>query len=257
MWASSVCSERRNFLRAGTLKNRSRTVMDVPGASAASSQRSILPPAISTRAPVASSEARVSSSSRDTEAMEGSASPRNPSVPMESRSLTSRNLLVAWRSKASMASSRDMPQPSSVTRISRRPPLSTSMRKRVPPASSEFSRSSLRTEAGRSTTSPAAILFAIWSGRTRMRPIQLLYRDSPLRQELACRPQQRQDVPPVSQRLHDHVRFGVDQVVLGLQHEEDLAGSELVFFVFGVQPQLSEIAGFDGQIDTGFTGFHL
>ena len=38
MCASSVWSERRNFLRAGTLKNRSRTVMVVPGARATSSR---------------------------------------------------------------------------------------------------------------------------------------------------------------------------------------------------------------------------
>ena len=53
----------------------------------------------------------------------------SPSVEMESRSLTSRSLLVAWRSKASRASSRSMPQPSSAMRISRRPPDSTSTRK--------------------------------------------------------------------------------------------------------------------------------
>ena len=35
-----------------------------------------------------------------------------PSVAIESRSFTSRSLLVAWRSKASSASSRSMPQPS-------------------------------------------------------------------------------------------------------------------------------------------------
>src|SRR5262245_3824437 len=39
------------------------------------------------------------------------------------------------------------------------------------PASSAFSRSSLTTEAGRSTTSPAAILFARASGSMRMRLI--------------------------------------------------------------------------------------
>src|SRR5579864_380898 len=172
MWASSVCSERRNFFRAGTLKKRSRTVMVVPGARATSSERSILPPATSTRVPVASSEARVSSRKRDTEAMEGRASPRNPRVAMERRSFTSRNLLVAWRSKASMASSRSMPEPSSTMRMRRRPPVSISMRKDVAPASREFSKSSFTTDAGRSTTSPAAILLATWSGRTRMRPIE-------------------------------------------------------------------------------------
>src|ERR1035438_1989624 len=146
--------------------------MAVPPPSAASSQRSILPPAISMRVPVVSSAERVSSSRRETDAMEGSASPRNPRVAMESRSFTSRSLLVAWRSKASSASSRNMPQPSSTTRMSRRPPDSASTRKSVAPASSEFSRSSLTTEAGRSTTSPAAILLATWSGRMRIRPMK-------------------------------------------------------------------------------------
>ena len=42
---------------------------------------------------------------------------------------------------------------------------------RVAPASSEFSSSSLTTEAGRSTTSPAAILLATFSERTWMRPM--------------------------------------------------------------------------------------
>ncbi|SPF32486.1 hypothetical protein SBA4_1160002 [Candidatus Sulfopaludibacter sp. SbA4] len=150
-------------------------MMTVPPPKAASSQRSILPPAISMRVPVVSSAERVSSSSLETDAMEGSASPRNPRVAMESRSFTSRSLLVAWRSKASSASSRSMPQPSSTMRIRRRPPDSTSTRRSVEPASSEFSSSSLTTEAGRSTTSPAAILLATWSGRMRMRPMKLHY----------------------------------------------------------------------------------
>src|SRR5207302_9656421 len=107
-------------------------------------------------------------------------------------------------------------------RISRRPPLSTSIRKRVPPASSEFSRSSLRTEAGLSTTSPAAILFAIWSGRTRMRPIHLLYRDSSLLQELAVGPQQRQYVAAVADRLDHYGRFGTNQILLSCRHQKDL-----------------------------------
>src|SRR5690348_41240 len=70
-----------------------------------------------------------------------------------------------------MASSCPMPQPLSVIAMSFLPPPSTSMRMRVAPASREFSSSSLMTEAGRSTTSPAAILFATLSERTRMRPI--------------------------------------------------------------------------------------
>src|SRR5260370_21618595 len=42
---------------------------------------------------------------------------------------------------------------------------------RVEPASSEFSSNSFTTEAGRSTTSPAAILLATVSERTWMRPM--------------------------------------------------------------------------------------
>ena len=67
------------------------------------------------------------------------------------------SLLVAWRSRASLASSGDMPEPSSVTTIRAAPPPWTSTRTRRAPASTEFSTSSLTTEAGRSTTSPAAI----------------------------------------------------------------------------------------------------
>ena len=89
-------------------------------------------PRSSTRVPVVSSADRVSSSSRETDPMEGSASPRKPSVAdLDSRSLTSCSLLVACRSKASRASSRSMPQPLSEMRMSRRPPFSTSMRTSV------------------------------------------------------------------------------------------------------------------------------
>src|SRR6266700_4075315 len=65
-----------------------------------------------------------------------------------------------------------IPMPLSARRNKRRPPASTSSRNSVAPASSEFSSSSLTTLAGRSTTSPAAILLATLSERTRMRPIR-------------------------------------------------------------------------------------
>src|SRR5208283_2586166 len=108
---------------------------------------------------------------RLTDAIDGSASPRNPRVAILSRSSVLRIFEVAWRSKASMASSRTMPQPSSVTWISFLPPASTLTRIRRAPASRAFSSSSLTTEAGRSTTSPAAILLATFSERTWMRPM--------------------------------------------------------------------------------------
>src|SRR5690554_242141 len=53
-----------------------------------------------------------------------------------------------------------MPRPSSRTRNSFTPPCSTSISMRVAPASRLFSSNSLITEAGRSTTSPAAIWLA-------------------------------------------------------------------------------------------------
>ena len=66
-------------------------------------------------------------------------------------------MLVAWRLKAKASSSPGMPQPLSRTRSSFTPPCSRSISIRSAPASRLFSISSLTTEAGRSTTSPAAI----------------------------------------------------------------------------------------------------
>jgi hypothetical protein len=78
-------------------------------------------------------------------------------------------LLVAWRSSASRASPGVIPQPSSATAIQSRPPPRSSTRTRLAPASSAFSTSSFTTEAGRSTTSPAAIWSISASSRRRTR----------------------------------------------------------------------------------------
>jgi hypothetical protein len=161
----SAAAERRNLARAGTLKNRLRTEMVVPRRRAHPSTPCVWPPLTTTRVPSASRSA-VSSTSRDTEAMEGSASPRNPSVRILARSAGSLILLVACRSSESRASSRPIPQPSSATRISVLPPLRRAISMRPAPASTAFSTSSLTTDAGRSTTSPAAIWLASLSGRT-------------------------------------------------------------------------------------------
>src|ERR1700678_2099219 len=67
-----------------------------------------------------------------------------------------------------------MPQPSSITRISLLPPDSVSMRMERAPASKAFSSNSFTTEAGRSTTSPAAILLATDSGSMRIRLMDVL-----------------------------------------------------------------------------------
>jgi HAMP domain-containing protein len=94
---------------------------------------------------------------RDTDAMLGNASPRKPSVPTRSRSSMFVILLVACRDSARPNSSRSIPHPSSRTRHNRTPPSSISTSTRLAPASRLFSTSSLMMDAGRSTTSPAAI----------------------------------------------------------------------------------------------------
>ena len=89
--------------------------------------------------------------------MEASASPRKPKVAMEFKSSSPTTLLVAWRRKAVGTSSGAMPQPLSVTRIKVTPPRRISTVMMVAPASTAFSTSSLITEDGLSTTSPAAM----------------------------------------------------------------------------------------------------
>ncbi len=100
---------------------------------------------------------RLRRSSLATAATLASASPRKPSVPMSASSLGSRSLLVACRVTANNRSSGWIPRPLSRTAISVKPPSSSSTSTRVDPASIALSTSSLTTEAGRSTTSPAAI----------------------------------------------------------------------------------------------------
>mgnify|MGYP006190696245 CR=1 FL=1 len=63
--------------------------------------------------PATASASRVTMRNRETLAMLGTASPRNPKVRISARSPELRSLLVACRSNESRASSRDMPQPSS------------------------------------------------------------------------------------------------------------------------------------------------
>src|SRR4029453_4358729 len=86
------------------------------------------------------------------------------------RSSDRRILLVACRSMASRASSGSIPSPSSSTRTCLLPPSSTWIATRRAPASMAFSTSSLTTDAGRSTTSPAAIWLARSGGRRVTRP---------------------------------------------------------------------------------------
>ena len=184
MRAPSVWFVLRNFLRAGVLKKRSSTLTVVPMLQPASMKSGSLPPVMVTRVPRSSPSRRVSSEKRETEAIVGSASPRKPSVPIVLRSPTSRILLVAWRRMARCASSALMPLPLSVTRMKLVPPAMISTSMRVAPASIAFSMSSLMTDAGRSTTSPAAILLMVLSSSTWM---VMLYQPPFLPAPAACR----------------------------------------------------------------------
>ena len=114
---------------------------------------------------------RLSSSTSLTAAILASASPRNPSVRISSRSLPQMILLVACLSNAITASSGSNPQPLSVTRIYLIPPAFISAEITEAPASMAFSASSFTTEAGRSMTSPAAIWLAVRSSNIIILPI--------------------------------------------------------------------------------------
>ena len=92
-----------------------------------------MPPLTRISVPVALPRARVRSMKCDTDAMLGSASPRNPSVRIAPRSSGLAILLVAWRSIASRASSGSIPSPSSSTRSSFLPPSSIVTAIRVAP----------------------------------------------------------------------------------------------------------------------------
>jgi len=111
---------------------------------------------------------RDSRRSSETEAMAASASPRKPMVATDSRSASEPILLVAWRLRASGSSSRALPRPSSSTAIRRTPPAASRTVTCVAPASSALSTSSRTTDAGRSTTSPAAIWLTSSSGSSRI-----------------------------------------------------------------------------------------
>ena len=104
----------------------------------------------------------VISSTCPTAAILESASPRKPREDTVNRSSTDWILLVEWRKKASGISSFSIPQPLSVTRINEIPPSRISTVTAVAFASMAFSKSSFTTDAGRSITSPAAILLIVF-----------------------------------------------------------------------------------------------
>ena len=161
-WAPSVAAVFKNFRRAGVLKNRFREINVVPSGAPTSSRLFSCPPSIWYRQPVRLSPVFVISSTWETAVMLDKASPLNPREETVRRSSADRILLVEWRRNASGSSSRFIPQPLSVMRIKPIPPSRISAVMAVAPASMAFSISSFTTEAGRSTTSPAAIWLMVF-----------------------------------------------------------------------------------------------
>jgi len=94
-WPASVSALRRNFSRAGVLKKSCSTLMTVPGAMPQAFTSFTRPPSTMISVPSWLSASRLASRKRETEAMEGRASPRKPRVLMPSRSLSLLILLVA------------------------------------------------------------------------------------------------------------------------------------------------------------------
>ena len=114
-----------------------------------------------------------------TEAILANASPLKPSVDIPCKSLLVFILLVVCGSNARPRSSPSIPQPLSATDINFRPPSSMDTVIFVAPASILFSISSLTTLAGRSITSPAAIIFTIFWSRMTICPIVVSRSPSP------------------------------------------------------------------------------
>jgi hypothetical protein len=161
--AASVAADLRNLRRAGVCEYRSSTSTVVPTGPAAG-VISPLALALSMHEADAAPSVRLVMRTLATDAIDASASPRKPSVSTRSSSASVAILLVAWRVNASASSAGAMPWPSSLTTMRRTPPSSMRSVIRPAPASIALSSSSRTTEAGRSTTSPAAIWLTRRSG---------------------------------------------------------------------------------------------
>ena len=157
----------KNLRRAGTLKNRFSTITVVPVLPPLAVTSVFSPPSIWTEVANSSLSGRVSSVKLETEAILGKASPRKPKVFRLSKSSAFVSLLVAWRNTAILASASLMPQPLSVTLIYSVPPAKIVTSILSAPASSAFSTNSFTTDAGFSTTSPAAIWLAVFVSNNR------------------------------------------------------------------------------------------
>ena len=117
---------------------------------------------------------------RDTLAMLGSASPRNPSVriaaEVEARTQLARRVAFERKQRVLASHARSVVHHPK----QRHPPRSALISMLPAPASRLFSTSSLITLAGRSTTSPAATWLARTSGSTRIFPMAVKETPAPL-----------------------------------------------------------------------------
>src|SRR5688500_17428252 len=121
-----------------------------------------------------------------------------------------------------------MPLPSSATHMSVRPPSCTVTSTVVAPASSAFSTSSLTTDAGRSTTSPAAIWSATAPGRMEIVGTQKTTASGYLRAVVlpVLTPRSLRHAPPGLVSLHVLLllRGGVEDAA-GLIHVQAVGGA--------------------------------
>ena len=174
LWNSSIIclnstgSDFRKFRLAGMLKNRFLTATEVPSEVETTSSDLSLLPSILTAVPKDSPLNLVFNSIWAMAAILAKASPRNPLVLRQNKSSAVVILEVAWRSKQSRASEAPIPIPLSITWTSVLPEFLMMSLIWEAPASMAFSSNSFTTEAGRWTTSPAAIWLATWSGRSWM-----------------------------------------------------------------------------------------
>ena len=117
MCAVSVLVAFKNLRRAGTALKSCATSMTVPTGIPQSFRSRSFPPFTVISVPCSALASRVRKTKRETEAIDGRASPRNPKLAIVSRSAVSRILLVACRSSESSAASGAIPLPLSSTRM--------------------------------------------------------------------------------------------------------------------------------------------
>ncbi len=134
--------------------------MVVPFGTTAGSCEITLLPSMVRCVPISESSVLVFSSTCAMAAIDAKASPRKPLVCKLKRSSADLIFEVAWRSKLSLASVTLIPIPLSVTCTRVFPASLITSVIEVAFASMAFSNNSFTTEAGRCTTSPAAIWFA-------------------------------------------------------------------------------------------------